>query len=329
MGGVLTAQFASASPPGGVALPPVPAARVRAEALAAALGDASVAATAVTSAAGGTSSSTAAGCVATASPPLPGVGYKFHAAGREDVDVRMLGRGRPCLVELMDARRVLVPAPAFAALQRHINAVAATSLPFLPDVESGEGGEGAAYPPSTPLIGLRWLAPATKVSYSHYASWAHMALASNTHVLPLLPATLLRLSCSPRAGGVCGAVRGRRLQAQALRGGGVGVGAAHGGAAAVQARVPEGRAGARGACRCRFVSQTPCTRARCLNPRLLIRPALPRPIPAPVTVGVPAHARARAAPAHAAGAPQGDARAARGGVARPAPLYAGAAVLGG
>lgn len=32
--------------------------------------------------------------------------YKFHSAGREDVDVRMLGEGRPFVVELIDARRI-------------------------------------------------------------------------------------------------------------------------------------------------------------------------------------------------------------------------------
>ena len=31
--------------------------------------------------------------------------YKFHSAGREDIDVRMLGDGRPFVVELVDARR--------------------------------------------------------------------------------------------------------------------------------------------------------------------------------------------------------------------------------
>ncbi|GAU12229.1 hypothetical protein TSUD_01960, partial [Trifolium subterraneum] len=32
--------------------------------------------------------------------------FKFHAAGREDIDVRMLGPGRPFLVEVQNARRV-------------------------------------------------------------------------------------------------------------------------------------------------------------------------------------------------------------------------------
>ncbi|XP_078163235.1 pseudouridine synthase family protein isoform X3 [Carex rostrata] len=33
-----------------------------------------------------------------------GDGYKFHSAGREDIDVRMLGSGRPFLVEVLNSR---------------------------------------------------------------------------------------------------------------------------------------------------------------------------------------------------------------------------------
>ncbi|MQM12982.1 hypothetical protein Taro_045906 [Colocasia esculenta] len=36
-----------------------------------------------------------------------GDSYKFHAAGREDIDVRMLGSGRPFLVEVSNARSML------------------------------------------------------------------------------------------------------------------------------------------------------------------------------------------------------------------------------
>ncbi|KAK6245633.1 hypothetical protein SCA6_008723 [Theobroma cacao] len=35
-----------------------------------------------------------------------GDNYKFHAAGREDIDVRMLGSGRPFLLEIQNARQV-------------------------------------------------------------------------------------------------------------------------------------------------------------------------------------------------------------------------------
>uniref|UniRef100_A0A7N1A6J3 tRNA pseudouridine(55) synthase n=1 Tax=Kalanchoe fedtschenkoi TaxID=63787 RepID=A0A7N1A6J3_KALFE len=39
-------------------------------------------------------------------PLCRGDAYKFHAAGREDIDVRMLGSGRPFLVEVQNARDV-------------------------------------------------------------------------------------------------------------------------------------------------------------------------------------------------------------------------------
>ncbi|KAF5193610.1 Pseudouridylate synthase, partial [Thalictrum thalictroides] len=38
-------------------------------------------------------------------PLSQGDSYKFHAAGREDIDVRMLGSGRPFLLEVQNARR--------------------------------------------------------------------------------------------------------------------------------------------------------------------------------------------------------------------------------
>ncbi|GAA0166981.1 hypothetical protein LIER_22016 [Lithospermum erythrorhizon] len=39
-------------------------------------------------------------------PMSKGDTYKFHAAGREDIDVRMLGTGRPFLIEIQNARQV-------------------------------------------------------------------------------------------------------------------------------------------------------------------------------------------------------------------------------
>ncbi|CAK7346075.1 unnamed protein product [Dovyalis caffra] len=39
-------------------------------------------------------------------PMCQGDSYKFHAAGREDIDVRMLGSGRPFLLEVQNARHV-------------------------------------------------------------------------------------------------------------------------------------------------------------------------------------------------------------------------------
>ncbi|GKV52589.1 hypothetical protein SLEP1_g59165 [Rubroshorea leprosula] len=39
-------------------------------------------------------------------PMCKGDNYKFHAAGREDIDVRMLGSGRPFLVEIQNACQI-------------------------------------------------------------------------------------------------------------------------------------------------------------------------------------------------------------------------------
>ncbi|XP_068645889.1 uncharacterized protein [Aristolochia californica] len=39
-------------------------------------------------------------------PICSGDAYKFHAAGREDIDVRMLGSGRPFLVEVVNPRHI-------------------------------------------------------------------------------------------------------------------------------------------------------------------------------------------------------------------------------
>ncbi|CAL0303488.1 unnamed protein product [Lupinus luteus] len=51
-----------------------------------------------------------------------GDSFKFHAAGREDIDVRMLGPGRPFLVEVQNAR--LLPSELFAKdIEKLINNV--------------------------------------------------------------------------------------------------------------------------------------------------------------------------------------------------------------
>lgn len=39
-------------------------------------------------------------------------GVKFSSGGREDIDVRMLGRGRPFVIEVTDPRRALAVTPA-------------------------------------------------------------------------------------------------------------------------------------------------------------------------------------------------------------------------
>lgn len=47
--------------------------------------------------------------------------FTFMAAGREDVDVRMLGTGRPFILEIHNPRRALRSADDFPALQKLIN----------------------------------------------------------------------------------------------------------------------------------------------------------------------------------------------------------------
>ncbi|MFQ5749311.1 MAG: tRNA pseudouridine(54/55) synthase Pus10 [Planctomycetota bacterium] len=49
-----------------------------------------------------------------AMPRLRGRRNKFHGAGREDVDVRMLGEGRPFVFEILKAKRPLVDLPELA-----------------------------------------------------------------------------------------------------------------------------------------------------------------------------------------------------------------------
>jgi len=50
---------------------------------------------------------------------------RFHAAGREDVDVRMLGGGRPFVLELLEPKAAEQPAAALAAIEAQINGDAA------------------------------------------------------------------------------------------------------------------------------------------------------------------------------------------------------------
>lgn len=46
---------------------------------------------------------------------------KFHAAGREDVNVRMLGNGRPFIVELLDSKRETLTEEELKQLTDEIN----------------------------------------------------------------------------------------------------------------------------------------------------------------------------------------------------------------
>ena len=46
---------------------------------------------------------------------------KFSSSGREDVDVRMLGKGRPFLFELVNSRKVNLTATDLETIQCDIN----------------------------------------------------------------------------------------------------------------------------------------------------------------------------------------------------------------
>lgn len=50
-----------------------------------------------------------------------GVNYKFHTAGREDVDVRMLGNGRPFILEILDARKAHLNQIGYDQIQKAVN----------------------------------------------------------------------------------------------------------------------------------------------------------------------------------------------------------------
>ncbi|ESN95061.1 hypothetical protein HELRODRAFT_179923 [Helobdella robusta] len=47
--------------------------------------------------------------------------YKFSSSGREDVDVRMLGRGRPFLIEVINPRKISVSDEEFQKIEMFIN----------------------------------------------------------------------------------------------------------------------------------------------------------------------------------------------------------------
>ena len=49
-------------------------------------------------------------------------GTKFASSGREDVDVRMLGNGRPFLLEIVNAKRVKYTPSEMKKFQDFINA---------------------------------------------------------------------------------------------------------------------------------------------------------------------------------------------------------------
>ncbi|KAE9035566.1 hypothetical protein PR001_g7398 [Phytophthora rubi] len=54
-------------------------------------------------------------------PFFRGSGYKFHTAGREDVDVRMLGNGRPFILEILDAKKAYLDQSEYDQIQKAVN----------------------------------------------------------------------------------------------------------------------------------------------------------------------------------------------------------------
>ncbi|KAL0592677.1 hypothetical protein ABG067_000242 [Albugo candida] len=61
-------------------------------------------------------------CIGTLVLPLfRGSGYKFHSAGREDVDVRMLGNGRPFIIEILNAKNASRSKDQLDQLEKAIN----------------------------------------------------------------------------------------------------------------------------------------------------------------------------------------------------------------
>lgn len=60
--------------------------------------------------------------------------YKFLSAGREDIDVRMLGRGRPWAMEMINPRRPKIDTETFKKMQAEINA-GAEGLVYISDLQ--------------------------------------------------------------------------------------------------------------------------------------------------------------------------------------------------
>lgn len=60
---------------------------------------------------------------------------KFLSAGREDIDVRMLGRGRPWAMEMINPRRPKIPAEEYQIAQREMNALAGGNV-FILDLQA-------------------------------------------------------------------------------------------------------------------------------------------------------------------------------------------------
>lgn len=55
-----------------------------------------------------------------------------HAAGREDIDVRMLGRGRPFILEIQNARRGVSPPDQLLRMEAAVQQVCRQLRQLLP-----------------------------------------------------------------------------------------------------------------------------------------------------------------------------------------------------
>ena len=61
-------------------------------------------------------------------------GVKFHSAGREDMDVRMLGSGRPFVLEIVDAKVAL--SDTACEVRRGTESVGHRTVLALPQIET-------------------------------------------------------------------------------------------------------------------------------------------------------------------------------------------------
>lgn len=59
---------------------------------------------------------------------------RFSSSGREDVDVRMLGKGRPFAVELINARISRIPLSVITSIENEINKIDPDSV-FVRDLQ--------------------------------------------------------------------------------------------------------------------------------------------------------------------------------------------------
>ncbi|KAD7477083.1 hypothetical protein E3N88_00219 [Mikania micrantha] len=100
-------------------------------------------------------------------PMCNGDGYKFHAAGREDIDVRMLGSGRPFLIEIQNAGH-LPSEVSIKEMEKKINSLESSNLVRVKHMKSlGSQGwtlmrEGEAEKQQKQYAALVWISRSIK-----------------------------------------------------------------------------------------------------------------------------------------------------------------------